>query len=73
MIISDMAMVFILAPMKVFYGETTELFLRGASYIVNGKFQNKDAEKNFHLRAIHLMNYVKKILKKKKIHIMTTE
>ena len=66
MIISDQAMVLILAAMKEFNGENMELFLKRAWNIVNGKFQFSDTQKTLiHLCASQLMNGVKRFLKKK--------
>ena len=66
MIISDQAMVFILAAMKEFNGENMEFFLKRAWNIVNGRFQFSDTQKTLiHLCASHFMNGVKRFLKKK--------
>ena len=67
-IISDQAMVFILAALKEFNGETMELFLKRAWEIVNGNNLHKETKKTLvHLCASHFMNGVKRFLKKKDI------
>ena len=64
MIISDQAMVFILAALKEFNGETMELFLKREWDIVNGNNLHKETKK---LLFNHFMNGVKRFLKRKDI------
>ena len=58
---------FILAALKEFNGEDMPSFLKRAWNIVNGRFQASDIQKTLiHLCASHLMNGVKRFLKKKR-------
>ncbi|MES9901378.1 MAG: hypothetical protein ABW168_01695, partial [Sedimenticola sp.] len=68
MIISDQAMVFLLAALKEFNGESLETFLSRAWQICEGTATVIDAKKTLvHFCASHFMNTAKRYMKKKDI------
>ena len=65
MIISDQAMVFILAALKEFNGETMELFLKREWDIVNGNNLHKETKKLLFIHVQPFHEWSQKVFKEK--------